>query len=111
MGATLYICKQSCHVLHDFRVFSIQVIPFRNVLAEIEELPGMVMRGIPSFFLEPVGLLVVIAARCVNEYPVVLTDRKSTRAAMVDGRAPHHGLSVALQQGQHVDTVLGGIFR
>ena len=69
------------------------------------------MGGVPAFFLEPLGLAVVISARGVDEDPVATADGEFARDAVVHGERAHGDVQLSPEQRQDADAVFAGALR
>ena len=89
--------KQSRKFRHNFGMLAVEIPPLRNVISEVEEFPRTTVQCVSSFFLEPLGLLIVVSTRRIDKNPVSLSDGEPSAGTVVHCEFAHRSFRLAPQ--------------
>ena len=76
---------------------AVQVLPFRDVVIEIEEFTGEIVGGVTPLFLEPVGFAIVVSVWGIEKNPTTLSYGEFSVATVMYGEVPHRVIGFSPQ--------------
>ena len=102
--------EQSSQLADHVRMLCINVLSLGQIVLEVVKLARMIVGCVAALLFEPFGLLAVVSARGVDEYPLSLPDGEITACAVMDSVVADRSI-LSTKERQHADAILAFLAR